>query len=672
MEKRLLVAITLSVLVLVLWNVLGPKPPPRTPPATTPVVSNEAAQEETAAKAPQPAPISTVVADDEERTLQIDIGAPGEVGAYRALFSNRGGRLVELKVKSYVDRVGLSEEERADPEHWTSLVRSVTSSGAPSGSLLLRSDISSKDLEREPFERALWKMKPYPDAANPRGVEFELAQGSGLRIVKRAVFEPGSYRLRVDLELHNDALPGERALGFLFSPAEVMPLESGDTFYVEPQSVAAGRTAEGARRRDSTSPKLAAKQRDDKAGPLSGALEIPGDDISFAGVHNKYFAMLLRGADLDATATMRSARWRHMADDDAARKDPSLVGANWSFMATDVVLELRAPIAGSSRKYQYIVYAGPKQPDLLIADHADHQVLLEYDRAGTCCVPIPFVTSIANGLTWLLVMLHKLTSNWGVAIILLTLMVRAALFPVNRKSQTAMARFQKRMKKLQPQIDEAKKKFEGDPAKQREAQQKLMTQHGMIPPLGGCLPMFVQIPIFFGLFSALRTAFELRQQPFMLWMNDLSKPDRLLDIGLNTHLPLIGTIEHFNLLPILMVVLWVWQQALMPKPTDEQQAQMQKMMMFMPVVMGFALYNYAAGLSLYMITQSGLGIVENTWIKKLWPIDDSEPPETEKKEGFLQRLMKRAQEMQRLKDGHDRGRGKDGKGGKDNKDGKRR
>jgi YidC/Oxa1 family membrane protein insertase len=663
LEKRLLVAITLSVLVLVLWNVFGPKPPERPPQQPAPAVEESAAPE--APATPQPAPISSVVTDDEERTLQIDIGAPGEVGAYRAVFSNRGARLVELKVKSYVDRVGLSDEERNDPEHWTSLVRSVASSGVNSGSLLLRSDISSKDLEREPLERALWKMRPIPDATNPRGVEFELAQGSGLRIVKRAQFEPGTYRLRVDLELHNDALPGERALGFLFSPAEVMPLESGDTFYVEPQSVAAGRTAEGARRRDSTLPKIGAQQRDDKAGPTSGALEIPGDEISFAGVHNKYFAMLMRGADLDATATMRSARWRHMADDEAARKDPSKAGANWSFMATDVVLELRAPVAGASRKYQYIVYAGPKQSELLLADHSDHQVLLEYDRAGTCCVPIPFVTTIANSLTWLLVMLHKLTSNWGVAIILLTLMVRAALFPVNRKSQTAMARFQKRMKKLQPQIDELKKKFEGDPAKQREAQQKLMTQNGMIPPLGGCLPMFVQIPIFFGLFSALRTAFELRQQPFALWMNDLSKPDRLLDIGLNTHLPLIGTIEHFNLLPILMVVLWVWQQALMPKPTDEQQAQMQKMMMFMPVVMGFALYNYAAGLSLYMITQSALGIVENTWVKKIWPIDDSEPPESEKKDGFVQRMMKRAQEMQNRNDG--RGRGGNGKPGKDGK-----
>lgn len=667
MEKRLLLAITLSVLVLVLWNWLGPKPPPASPaPPRAAVAADSIGRPAPGATAKPAAPaISPVVADEDERTIEIDLGAPGAPGAYRAVFSNRGARLVELKIKSFVDRVGLSDEERLDPEHWISLVRSTKSSGRDSGSLLLRSDISSRDLEREPLDEALWSMRPYPDAARPLGVEFELAQGSGLRLIKRAVFEPGSYRLHVDLELHNDALGAERALGFLFSPAEVIPLESGDTFYVEPQAVAAGRTAEGARHRDTTSPKLAAQQRDDKATTFTGALDIPTEEISFAGVHSKYFAVLMRGADADATAAIKSARWRRMADDEMVAKDPSLAGANWRYMACDLVLELRAPAQGASRKYQYVIYAGPKQPDLLVGDHRDHQMLLEYDRSGTCCVPIPFVTSIANGLTWLLVMLHKLTSNWGVAIILLTLMVRAALFPVNRKSQTAMARFQKRMKRLQPQIDEIKKKHADDAAKQREAQQKLMSQHGMIPPLGGCLPMFVQIPIFFGLFSALRTAFELRQQPFALWMTDLSKPDRLLELNWNTHLPLIGEIQYLNLLPILMVVLWVWQQALMPKPTDAQQAQMQKMMMFMPVVMGFALYNYAAGLSLYMITQSGLGILENTVIKKIWPIDDSEPPEAEKKDGFVQRMMKRAQEMQKLQDG--RARGKDGKKGKDGK-----
>jgi YidC/Oxa1 family membrane protein insertase len=244
-------------------------------------------------------------------------------------------------------------------------------------------------------------------------------------------------------------------------------------------------------------------------------------------------------------------------------------------------------------------------------------------------------------------MFHGIVGNWGVAIILLTICVRLALFPINRRSQTSMARFQKKMKRLQPQIDEIKKRHADDAAKQRSEQQALMGKEGAMPPLGGCLPVFVQIPIFFGLFSALRTSFDLRQAPFMLWMNDLSQPDHLLEINLNTHLPLIGTIQWLNILPILMVVLWVAQQMGMPKPADEQAARMQKMMMFMPVVFGFFLYDYAAGLSLYMITQSVLGIVEQTLIKKVWPLDDSIPEAGSEPKGWFARLMERAQDAQK-------------------------
>jgi YidC/Oxa1 family membrane protein insertase len=94
-------------------------------------------------------------------------------------------------------------------------------------------------------------------------------------------------------------------------------------------------------------------------------------------------------------------------------------------------------------------------------------------------------------------------------------------------------------------------------------------------------------------------------------------------------------------------VLWIWQQKGMPMPADEQAAKMQKMMMWMPVMMGFFLYNYAAGLSLYMITQSGLGIIEQKVIKKVWPIDDVERPK--KKNGFMARLMEAQQQQMKLR-----------------------
>ena len=253
-------------------------------------------------------------------------------------------------------------------------------------------------------------------------------------------------------------------------------------------------------------------------------------------------------------------------------------------------------------------------------------------------------SSIANVLLFVLDGFHALTQSWGLAIILLTIAVRAILFPINRRSQTAMARYQTKMKRLQPKIDEIKKRCAKDPAQQRQEQAKLMQQEGAFPPLGGCLPMFLQIPVFIGLFAALRCSFDLRQAPFALGIKDLALPDRLFAIHLG--LPLVGTIEYLNVLPPLMVVLWIWQQKGMPMPADEQAARMQKMMMWMPVLFGFMLYNYAAGLSLYMITQSGLGILEQKVIKKVWPIDDREVPP--RKTGFLARLMEAQQKQTRL------------------------
>jgi YidC/Oxa1 family membrane protein insertase len=179
------------------------------------------------------------------------------------------------------------------------------------------------------------------------------------------------------------------------------------------------------------------------------------------------------------------------------------------------------------------------------------------------------------------------------------------------------------MKRVQPKIDEIKKRFEGDPKRLREEQAKIMQEEKAFPPLGGCLPIFIQMPIFFGLFSMLRTSFDLRQAGFALWIDDLSQPDRLMELGIQ--LPLLGDyLQYLNLLPPLMVLLWILQQRGMPQPADEQARRMQRIMMWMPVFMGVFLYNYAAGLSLYMITQSTLGIFEQRVIKKLWPIDDTE------------------------------------------------
>jgi YidC/Oxa1 family membrane protein insertase len=211
---------------------------------------------------------------------------------------------------------------------------------------------------------------------------------------------------------------------------------------------------------------------------------------------------------------------------------------------------------------------------------------------------------------------YGFTNNWGVAIILLTLLVRICIFPITRTQQVSMQRYSQKMQVLKPKLDELKQKFKDKPQKFAQEQMKLLKEHNAKPPVLGCLSTFITFPVFIGMFQILRTAIELRQAPFAGWIADLSLPDAMFAIP--------GTDYDFNLLPILATAAFVTQMALAPKPADPQAQQQQKIMLIMPLVFGVMFYGYAAGLSLYMLTSSTYGIIEYKFIRqKFFP-----PPAT--------------------------------------------
>ncbi len=650
MDKRLPIVLALCLLIMLGWTYLFPpkRPVPSAPPATTEVVDGSNAQATVSAQdgalsgAPseigaqgRAAPTQPRTVDTEERTFTLDLGQPGRPGHYRAVFTNRGAALKELRTANYVDHAGLAAAEQGEFAHWATLVSPVESDGRLQQSMVVRStSASARELEVEPLENELWVARTLADGGVTRGVEFEISPGTGVAYVKRFTFAPGEDRLRLEFEVRNVALPERQGKqGYALTPAVGMPSDSGDRWYVEPQSVAVTRPNPNA----PLELEVVAKNEstEERSGSFRAGI---GDPLSFAGVFNKYFAVLLRPADDASRDSLTGASWRRTADDAWKRAHPAEAQLATRQIATDVQFELPLPPLGESRGVRFDVYAGPKDREALFAAHSDHLALIDHD--------LGMFSSIAHVLLAVLGFFESITSNWGFAIILLTLSVRLLLFPINRRSQTAMARYQSKLKRLQPKIDEIKKKYAADAARQRQEQAKLMQSEGAFPPLGGCLPMFLQIPVFIGLYRALGVSFELRQAPFLLWIHDLSLPDQFLRIDFNTHIPFVGTIEYLNILPPLMVLLWIWQQKGMPVPADEQAARMQKMMMWMPVMMGFFLYNYAAGLSLYMITQSGVGIIEQKVIKKYWPVDDTEI--TPKKKGFMSRLME-AQQTQMKK-----------------------
>lgn len=574
------------------------------------------------------------------------LGEVGQIGGYQATFSSLGGTLAELRLTDYFT-TNKEELDKADPKYWVPLVKPVQTPEGMRGSLGLQPGPSAQDLVPYDLEQVHWDYEVLKEGESIEGVRFFHRASSGLLIEKTLRRIPGKHSLQLELALSGttDAIAG-RPVKFEFTPALGVPKSSSDQYYTEPQARACGLSG-GEWEIDS-------KSVDASGDPTFGGFAV-GDELVYVGVDNKYFAMLMHpepGAQLEMNkAALKDASWELIKDQEWAEKKPEeAAGGAYRHAYARANMNLTLPPLNARHTWNYVLYAGPKERSEFEAALPAHGQLLRED--------LGFFDGIGTFLLWVLNGFHSLVGNWGVAIILLTLTVRFALFPFNRRSQTAMAKHATKMKRVQPRINDIKEKYKNDPRKLREEQTKIMQQEGAFPPLGGCLPPLVQIPIFFGLFSALRVAFDLRHGSF-LWIEDLSMPDRLAHLGIDTHLPFIGVLDWLNILPLLMVVLWVLQQKVMPKPTDPQAQQMQKMMMWMPVVFGVFLYNYAAGLSLYMVTSSAFGIFEYTVVRKIWPLDESEAPKKEK--GKLAKkwttMMEEAQRMQEQKAKGQQGRG---------------
>lgn len=265
--------------------------------------------------------------------------------------------------------------------------------------------------------------------------------------------------------------------------------------------------------------------------------------------------------------------------------------------------------AGESFTRTYEYYVGPKSYKLLSAlSHGRESAMGFEENAYMDFVVVPS----AKILIRLLNFLHdNVWSNYGVAIILLTLIVRIVFWPITHKGTESM----RRMAAIQPLMAELREKYKDNPQKMQQAMMALYKEH-KINPLGGCLPMLVQIPVFFALFVVLRIAIELRFADF-LWISDLSAPERLLEFGFT--IPLLGW-DALNILPLLMTITMVIQQKMTPAAGDPTQQKI--MLVMMPAMMLFFLYNFASGLALYWTTQNILMIVQQLLYKQRKKKDD--------------------------------------------------
>jgi YidC/Oxa1 family membrane protein insertase len=201
---------------------------------------------------------------------------------------------------------------------------------------------------------------------------------------------------------------------------------------------------------------------------------------------------------------------------------------------------------------------------------------------------------------------YSVIPNYGVAIIILTLLVKAVLWPLGTKSYKSMAE----MKRMQPLLNEIRAKYPNDKKKMNEEVMALYKTY-KINPMGGCLPMLVQIPVFFALYRMLYEAIELRHAPFIGWINDLSAPDRLFHFPFS--IPFMEPPYGIPVLTLIMGVTMFIQQKMSPPVGDPTQA---KMMMLMPVVFTVIFINFSSGLVLYWLVNNVVSISQQYFIQK--------------------------------------------------------
>jgi len=367
---------------------------------------------------------------------------------------------------------------------------------------------------------------------------------------------------------------------------------------------------------------------------IFGKNEIPSDSfaldsLKWAGVNDQFFTTIAI-PEASYPAELWGSRIPVIVEDDAeASAKKRMAAAEGAIGLPKLTMN-----PGDQQTLNYDIYLGPKEYSRITGLGDDYVDVMHYDE-----VPIfgwLFGWAIKPLASWLiqgLVFLEGYVQSYGIAIILITILIRLLIWPVYAKS----ARSMKRMSKLTPMMKELRAKHEDDPQKLNEETMKLYRNYN-INPLGGCLPMFIQLPVFLAFYRMLWSAVELRGESF-LWVDDLALPDTLFEI------PGIGI--PFNLLPILMGITSFIQIAITPKTGDKTQ---QMIFMLMPVIFLVICYNFAAALALYWTVSNAFSILQ-TWLMNKLPEPELKKREGGGKKSFMQRMQEQAEAAQKAKAG---------------------
>jgi YidC/Oxa1 family membrane protein insertase len=357
-----------------------------------------------------------------------------------------------------------------------------------------------------------------------------------------------------------------------------------------------------------------------------------GEHLLWASLSSKYFSCIVTALPSSGASSMYAPYLAKIVGRTLTQ------GADAADdMTFDQVLVTGSLAGGATATFDMEAYCGPKSQQVFESVPAAVQRYYEITRYADKS-PCTFQW-LASAMLWLLTFFYRFTHNYGVAIILLVIVVRTLLHPITKRGQTHIMKMQKSMAALKPKIDAIQEQCKNDRQKLSEETMKLYREEGVNPAgqMLGCLPMFLQMPIWVALWTALNTNVDMRHEPFCLWMRDLAGPDAMFTFSRAFDVPLLsymmGPITAFNLLPIIMTITMYAQQKFMQKltrpavppppkldehghPLPDPMAQQQKIMSFMMIFFGFLFYNFPSGLNIYILTSNILGMAEQVWIKK--------------------------------------------------------
>ena len=324
--------------------------------------------------------------------------------------------------------------------------------------------------------------------------------------------------------------------------------------------------------------------------------------LEYVGVDTQYFAVVMLDTSRQASSGFPFQNGVARLAEPIDEKQKRLANVSFRFDTPEQQIG-----AGESWSQDFRIYAGPKESNIL-----SHYGLRD-------CIVFGWFSFVAKPMTSLLHGLYWLVGNYGLAIVMLTVIVRGCMFPLSRY-QVENA---KRMQELGPEMQAIAKKFKDDMEQRAKAQRELFQKH-KINPLSGCLPAMLQLPIFIGLYRSLSVDISLRGAPLIPgipWASNLAAPDQLLNWENTLPQALAGPTgwlgPFLNVLPLISAALFLVQQKLFtPPPADEQQEIQQKMMSFMTLFMGFLFFKVPSGLCLYFISSSLWGLAE----RKLLPL----------------------------------------------------